>query len=240
MNSISPFEKAKRYIETHSSDAGNLKVISKLGINPCITISRQTGAGADKVANELINFFQPHLKEDLPEWTIFDHNLIKKVLEDHNLPLTLSKIMEEEKYSAIKSIANELLGGRPTSWTLVHKTTETILQLAHIGNVIIVGRGANIITSALKNSFHIRLISTIEDRVKHTMEVYKLKEAEAVNFIGKDDEARKDYLKTYFSKDIDDPLLYHMIINTHLISPKEAAELIGHSVMLRFPNEFDI
>jgi hypothetical protein len=71
--------------------------------------------------------------------------LLKKVLEDNNLPLTLSKIMEEEKYLVIKSIANELLGGHATSWSLVHKTTETILQLVHIGNAIIVGRGANII-----------------------------------------------------------------------------------------------
>lgn len=53
--------------------------------------------------------------------------------------------MEEEKYLVIKSIANELLGGHATSWSLVHKTTETILQLVHIGNAIIVGRGANII-----------------------------------------------------------------------------------------------
>ncbi len=240
MNSIGAFKKAKRYIEAHSSDTGNINVITKLGVKPCITISRQTGAGADKVGNELISFFQPYLKEDSPEWTIFDHNLIKKVLEDHNLPLTLSKIMEEEKYSVIKSIANELLGGRPTSWSLVHKTTETILQLAHIGNVIIVGRGANIITSSLRNSFHIRLVSTLEDRIKHTMEVYNLKEVEAMNFIEKDDEARKNYLKTYFSKDIDDPLLYHMIINTHLISIKEVAELIGNLIMQRFPNEFNI
>lgn len=72
------------------------------------------------------------------------------------------------------------------------------------------------------------------------MKIYNLKEAEAVNFIEKNDEARKNYLKTYFNKDIDDPLLYHLIINTHLISFKRAVELIGNSIMQRFPNEFNI
>ncbi len=240
MNSVGAFEKAKRYIETHSYNNGSTDVITSLGVHPCITISRQTGAGADKVGNGLIKFFRQYSKEDSPEWTIFDQNLIQKVLQDHNLPATLSKIMEEEKYSAIKSIANELLGGRPTSWSLVHKTTETILQLANIGNVIIVGRGANVVTGGLNNSYHVRLVSILEDRIRHTMAFYNLKENEAISFIEKDDEARKNYIRTYFNKNMDDPLLYHMIISTHLISENEASELIGQAIISRFPNEFKI
>ena len=42
---------------------------------------------------------------------------------------------------------------------LVHKTAKTILQLAEMGNVIIIGRGANVVTAHMNNIFHVRLVA---------------------------------------------------------------------------------
>jgi len=50
----------------------------------------------------------------------------------------------------------------------------------------------------------------------------------------KKDEGRRRYLKDNFDKDIDDPLLYHVIINTDLVQHDEAARLIGDEVIRRF------
>ena len=38
-------------------------------------------------------------------------------------------------------------------------------------------------------------------------------------------------MKKYFSKDIDDPLLYHLAINTDLVPDWEAALMIGEAVV---------
>lgn len=232
-------EKAKLYIETHSKEK-DLRERGKFEKGPCITISRETGAGADVVSQKLIEIFQKYKKPSLPNWTIFEKNLIQKVLEDHQLPKTLSEVFDEKKYSSILSFASEILVGQPSIQTLVHKTTQTILSLAEIGNVVIVGRGGNIVTANLPNAFHIRLVSTLENRIKHVREVYGYDTKQATEFLKKDDQARKNFISTYFHKQIDDPLLYHLTINTHRFTYDNVAELIADAVMTKLPKSFNL
>lgn len=231
-------EKARLYIETHSKEKESDKR-GKFEKGPCITISRQTGTGADEISQKLIEIFQKYKKENLPDWTIFDKNLIEKVLEDHNLPKTLSEVFDEKKYSSILSFASEVLVDQPSIQTLVHKTTQTILSLAEIGNVIIIGRGGNIVTANLQNAFHVRLVSTVEDRIKHIKEAYGYDTKQATEFLKKDDQARRNFINTYFHKQIDDPLLYHLTINTHQVDYNLAAELIAGSVRTKFSKCFN-
>ena len=107
-----------------------------------------------------------------------------------------------------------------------------------MGNVVIVGRGANVITAKLKNTFHVRLIASLEKRVEHIKELMDMNEKEALTYIKKEDENRKKYLKSYFHVDADDPLLYHMTINTDLLTHKGAAYLIAEAVVLKFSHLF--
>ncbi|OGU38860.1 MAG: hypothetical protein A2315_03925 [Ignavibacteria bacterium RIFOXYB2_FULL_35_12] len=232
-------EKARLYIETHSKEK-ELNKKEKFEKGPCITISRETGAGAEEITDKLVEILQKYRKENQPDWTIFDKNLIEKVIEDHHLPKTLSEVFDEKKYSSILSFASEVLVGQPSVQTLVHKTTQTILSLAELGNVIIVGRGGNIVTADLSNSFHVRLVAPLEDRINRVKEVYGYDTKQATDFLKKDDQARKNYLSTYFHKQIDDPLIYHLTINTHHFSYDHAAELIADAVMTKFPKRFNI
>jgi cytidylate kinase len=232
-------EKARLYIVTHSREKESGKW-GKFEKGPCITVSRETGAGADILSQKLIEILQKYKKENFPDWTIFDKNLIEKVLEDHQLPKTLSEVFDEKKYSSILSFASEVLVGQPSIQTLVHKTTQTILGLAEIGNVIIVGRGGNIVTGNLPTAFHVRLVSTIEDRIKHVKEVYGYDTKQAIDFLKKDDQTRKNFISTYFHKQIDDPLLYHLTINTHRLTHNHAAELIADAVMTKLPKSFNL
>ncbi|MDR3625978.1 MAG: cytidylate kinase-like family protein [Ignavibacteriaceae bacterium] len=231
-------EKAKLYIESHSTDSDSNRIHSKQG--PCITISRETGAGADKVSEALVDFFQIFSDDNSIPWTAFDKNLIEKILEDHHLPQKLSQYFIEDKLSELKSIVNELLGIHPHVGVLIKTTSRTILQLAQKGNVIIVGRAANLITTKLKNAFHIRLVAPFDVRVQHIEEIYNFNHKEAIEFTKKEDLARMHYVKSYFNKDINDPLLYHMIINTNQIPYKKAARMIGLAVLEKFPETFSI
>ena len=82
--------------------------------------------------------------------------------------------MIEDKYRHLSSAVNVLLGLHPSQWSLLHKTTETVLQLARMGKIIIVGRGGNIITLKLKNVFHVRLIAPLENRIEYIMGAQKM------------------------------------------------------------------
>jgi cytidylate kinase len=53
----------------------------------------------------------------------------------------------------------------------------------------------------------------------------------ALTLIRQEDRGRKRYLKKYFGKDIDDPLSYHLILNTDGVGYEEAARLIGDAAL---------
>lgn len=200
---------------------------------PAITISRQTGAGGHTVASALADYLQMHVPSHDP-WIVFDQNLVEKVLEDHHINKRFANFMEEGHKSMLRDSVEEWMGLHPSIWTLVQKTNATILQLARMGNVILVGRGATLITSKLKNVFHVRLVASLEKRIEYGKQFYSLDRKAALNFIRKRDEGRKRYLKDNFDADVDDPLLYHVIINTDLVEYDEAARLIGDEVIKRF------
>lgn len=223
------YEKCRIYLESHTEQSKDKPQF------PCITISRQTGTRADIIGHKLVDILNKYSYDDGTEWTYFDKNLIEKVIEDHNLPGVLSKFMDEDKISNLKNMVNEILGN-PSGWTFVRRMSETILQIARLGKAVIIGRGGNIITSKLPNVFHVRLVAPLEKRAKQAQEAYEMSNYhDALEFVKKEDASRRNYLKTYFLKDIEDPLLYHLVVNTSVLDYEETAELIAGSVMRRFP-----
>jgi len=235
MLAVGTYEKCKQYIKLHSSDEQIKKEVF-----PCITISRQTGSGAYEVSERLLNLLQNQTKNPDNPWTFFNKDLMARVVNEFNLPKTFSNYLSENKYSPISDAVSELLGVKPSEWTIVQKTTEIILQLARFGKTIIVGRGANVITSKLPNCFHIRLCAPLESRIKHVQEVYNITKTEAIEHIKKEDENRRKYLKSHFYKDPEDTTLYHLILNTGLLSYDETAEVILEMMLKRFQNSFNV
>ena len=233
---VGNYEKCKRYIDSHSP--GTETPVKRKKVYPCISISRETGAGAQAVCKELIKILDSKSEQNENQWTFFDRQLIEKVLEDHQLPNQVSEYMVEDKYRHLSSAVNVLLGLHSSQWTLLHQTTETVLQLARMGKVVIVGRGGNIITSKLKNAFHVRLIAPLESRIKYIMDVHKMNRQDAEAFIKKEDVARRKYLKSNFSRDSDNPELYHIVLNTNLLTYEETAAVIVDAVMKKFAKLF--
>ena len=200
-----------------------------------LTLSRQAGCGALVVAEKLAKLLQAHSPKGAPPWTVFDRNLMEKVLEDHHLPARLAKFLPEDRASQLQDILDDLFGFRPASGTVVQQTSETILHLAEIGRVILIGRGATVITAKLPNVFHVRLVAPLENRIEHAHEYYKMSKKAAHDFIRREDGGRKRYLSKYFNARIDDPLLYHLIINTGLVSYDEAARMIADVMVNHSP-----
>lgn len=233
---IGAYEKSKRYIELHT-EKSKISLVKK-EVYPCITISRQRGAGAVPVCEKLIEIMDSYSEPEGIKWAFFDKSLIEKILEDHNLPKQISDYLIEGKYKHLSAVVNELLGLKPAEWTLIHHTTDTIIQLARMGNVIIVGRGGNIITSKFKNAFHVRLVASIDKRIEFIIKNLGLSRKDAIEHIKKEDDDRKKYLKSYFTADIDNPLLYHLVLNTDLLTHAGAANLIAEAVVQKFSHLF--
>ncbi|MCX6895477.1 MAG: cytidylate kinase-like family protein [Verrucomicrobia bacterium] len=196
-----------------------------------VTISRQSGCGAHAIAEKLAQYLQDRSPKAAAPWTVFDRNLMERVLTDHNLPERIAKFMPEDRVSEIEDAMDELFGLRPAAWTLVQQTSETILHLASLGNVILLGRGANIVTAKQPGAVHVRLVGSVERRVAAMQEFDGLTRKAALERIRREDLGRQRYFKKYFGKDIADPLLYHLVLNTDLLSSETAARLIGDTVL---------
>jgi cytidylate kinase len=233
MNTTSPFEKCLAYIGSELEQSGKAPRRGEKR-EPAVTISRQVGAWGIPIAEKLAEYLQSHGPKTMRPWTVFDKNLVERVLTEHELPRELAKYMPEDRVSQIGYMVEEMLGLHPSSWTLLRQTTETILHLAELGNVILVGRAANVITAQLNHVFHVRLVGSEAERLKLVAEYYRLSRKKALQLMKKEDRARKRYVRRYFHQDIDDPLLYHLTINTDRLAIEEATRLIGEAVLHRF------
>ncbi len=230
---LSGYAKAKKYVNYHSklSDKEILQLKKKYP-GPCLTISRQCGIDISKLCESLVKELSTFYQTD---WAYFDKQLINKVISDHNLPERMQKFMSEEKVSALSQMLNELLGIHPPILKLVKKMIRTVLNLGELGNVIIVGRGSNIITSHLKNSFHIRLVASIDYRIANLAKLMKIKSDEAKKIIINEEKNRKAFISKTFHLDIESPLLYNITIDIEKFTFNELLEQIISSVQLKFP-----
>lgn len=228
-------------ISSNIIQAGNAYIASHLkehpaaGIQkyakPFVTISRESGSGGTKVGERLIEYLA--LKDIYTggKWALFEKNLIETVIEEHNLPANFKQFLSEEKHSEIQNTFESLIGVHPGLTKLSSKVCNTIIHLASLGNVVIIGRGANIITKNLTGGFHVRLIADMEWKIKQVEKDLNLSRKDAAKFIEQEDIRRREYVKKLFNKNVDDPLMYDLIIKTSSVSYDDAAELIGNKVL---------
>ena len=191
-----------------------------------ITISRQAYANSHVIAGELIRLLEGDRGTGAGEWALFDRDLVHRILEDHNLPKAIARYMPEDRDHDFTGAINEILGVHPSLWELFHYTCDTIYKLARVGNVILIGRGAHIITRNLPHVLHVRIIAPFELRVRRAAGQLGISESEARKTLRQDDQARAAYVRSHFDEDPDNPHAYDLILNTGRVGTRQAVQLL--------------
>jgi len=231
---LSGYAKAKKYVDSFSKlNEKELIKLKKKYPGPCVTISRQSGIDIQILCEKLIHTLKNYYPSN---WAYFDKDLLRKVLEDHHLSLRLQKFLDEERLPKINQMLNELLGIHPPILELIHRMSKTILNLAEIGNVILIGRGSNVISSHLKNTLNIRLIAPLEYRIIELQRKNNMTRDWANKILLREDKNRKDFLYRTFKKNINDPTIYHTVINCSLFNLDELVEYIVDLVKIKNPH----
>ena len=83
-------EHCTSFISSQFQSGGTAGADAEIGVRRAVTISRQAGCGARTVAEKLALYLQEHSRKHSVAWTVFDRNLMDKVLEDHDLPTRLA------------------------------------------------------------------------------------------------------------------------------------------------------
>lgn len=198
---------------------------------PFITISREAGTGESNITQMLLEELGKSQHQSECPWTLYDKDLVKRVIDDYNLR-AMQGILPEKKFSDIQTMFEELFGLHPTKREMAHNISKTILKLADMGNAIIVGRGSFYITRHHSNGLHIRLIGSVQKRTKHMIEEYNLGVKQAEEYIKKEDMQRYDYVKKLFGVDLKEPHYYDLIINTDRITQREIVTMICEHVQM--------
>jgi len=195
-----------------------------------ITISRQYLAGASEVAKLIA--------EEL-DWTVVDDVFIDEIAERsgyspedvQSLEESVPSFMERFAQSSALSFPEFLVSAptaieEPEAVKLAHVTEGLIEELGRRDRIVMVGRAAAAVLARDRNAIHVRLVASLEHRVQIAMRELDASEAEALAAVGERDTNRARYHKEMYGRDWNDPVHYHMVLNTELIGREGAARLV--------------
>ncbi len=209
-----------------------LAVPEKSNRLPFITISREYGCGGYEVAKHLIKILNTELNQN-PEWAAYNRQLLDRVMDDMGLSSSLAETLTSTARSSLTNLLQTSFSSFPPQVSVHKKLAETVALLALNGNVVIVGRGSNIITRSIKNGYHVRLVAPLSWRTERIIKEMNMPKHEATKLIADKTKQRDTFLKEYLRFDVSDPHNYHLVINNAEHSSEKAARIIIESMKLK-------
>ena len=155
MSFVSSEEKTLAFVAAHLGASPKGPPRSREKRRPVVTVSRETGAGGNTFGEALCAWLEKSQPKGRGPWALVDRELVDKILEDDALPERLASWSPEDHLAGVSFVIEELLGLHRATWKPMQETTETILRLGEMGNVVLVGRGANVILGHLPQAFHV-------------------------------------------------------------------------------------
>lgn len=114
-------------------------------------------------------------------------------------------------------------------------------ELAAEGDIVIWGRGAQIVLADQPGVFRIRVVAPFELRVDRIMERDNLTYEEAAEAVRKYDLQRRSMIEAIYHKDRGDWALYDLVINTAHIGNGTAANMIFEAVRkMEMPQDWEL
>ena len=196
-----------------------------LGRYPFVTISRQAGAGGQSLAETLLRKIKSDSNESGDDWAIFNESMCASIADDPQLSSQLKNLLEERYRSPVSEFVHELIG-EPAQDLGYARLAQIIRQIASLGRVIIVGRGASFVTDELPLGVHVRLVAPIEDRQQRMVALLETDAAKALSEMERRDRERAKLAKHHFKADINAPENYDAVWNTSRVSVDQIANAI--------------
>ncbi len=210
-----------------------------------ITISRQIGSMGDELAERLsqelgYRYFDKLLMTEiavasgLSEAEVIDYNednyKIKNFFEQlFNRKTPLGKITVKEKDEMGRTVITTKTFDEENSLAF---TQAVIKKLVDWDNVVIVGRGGQILLRNVPHTLHLRVIAPLEFRIENIMKKKGFSREDALKYISEKDRAAQEYLCRFYNVDWNDPELYHMVINMGMWNLDKIVKVIKETIKL--------
>jgi cytidylate kinase len=113
---------------------------------------------------------------------------------------------------------------------IISMIEQVIRVSADRGDVVIVGRGAQVILAGRPDTLHVRLVAPLSFRCRRVAAREGMGLAEATELVRRVDRDRERYLRQYYQVNWGDSTLYHLTLNTERTGVELAARLIAGTV----------
>jgi cytidylate kinase len=198
-----------------------------------ITISRQHGSGGHAVTRLIC---------DRLDYRFFDKDLMAQLGAQLGLAPDQVIDLPEDRHQ-VQSLVERLFANAPTpfgdpgEWALQAKleaqqevsvqTFQSLIRAAHEqGKVVVMGRGGQAVLRDAPDVLHVRLVAPIELRIQRVQQNAGVSADVARERVSERDRASAEYVKRFYNVDVDDPLLYDIVINTSKLTAAATADLI--------------
>jgi cytidylate kinase len=105
-----------------------------------------------------------------------------------------------------------------------------IYDRAETGNVVVLGRGGQMVLRNWRGALHVYITAPLEVRVARVAKDRGTGHQLAERLIRDSDRRRKDYIRHFYNNaDWRNPRYYHLIVDTGRIPPETAAGIIGQA-----------
>lgn len=191
---------------------------------PTITISREFGCEGFPVAEKLKTLLQDKTKN---VWEVMDRDLLAEAAKNHNLSENIFKSLGEGGRS---SILDEVISTFSPRWhterDYFRLLAKQIIALAATGNVIIVGRGSSILTQAMENCTHVRIVAPQDYKTRAIARRLGIPLHDAEEMVRKRQKVRDKFIHDFLGRDAADLSLYHLAFNNE----KNSADRIATTI----------
>lgn len=207
-----------------------------------ITISRQAGAGARRLAQRLADRLNAR-SPDGPRWTSWDRELMEKVARDDDLSTELIESLTEHSRALVDrllaDVGSAISEHLPDDFRIYRRVAQSIRALVEHGRVIIVGRGGMRVTRDMPGGLHIRLVAPRQHRIGAVAARFGIPKARAAAEVRSLDHGRDDFYRHFFPELALTPEHFSVTFNTTAVSEGQVLSaiiaLIDNAILMQPP-----
>lgn len=173
-------------------------------------------------------------------WTLVDQSFVDLIAQRAGLPAEEVAQREERAVGLIDRMAQSLAVsapdvfagtptaiGEPLTEDVIHRVTQTVMaEIAQAGNSVIVGRGAQAYLENRGKTLHVFVAADEATRIARVAERMGLNAKAAAKRVTETDSNRRRYVESHYDRTWADPVHYHIVLNTGLLTVDEAAEIV--------------
>jgi cytidylate kinase len=176
-----------------------------------ITLSRKMGANGSEIARRVAGELRCNL---------YDTAAIENTAREMGFLKDVQDVDEK-----VPSFFERIFSSRPQMH--LDRLMAVIYELASRGNALFLGRGSHILLREFPCAMHVRVIASLEKRIRNLAERGFQREA-TIRAIHKSDREREAFIKFAFGVDWDDPELYDLVLNMDYLTVPLAADIVTH------------